>query len=50
MDALDRILDLVIQLERQGIELEHIDLGGGIGIRYRDEQPLALPAYAQRHP
>jgi diaminopimelate decarboxylase len=46
VDALDRILDLVIQLERQGIELEHIDLGGGIGIRYRDEQPLALPAYA----
>jgi diaminopimelate decarboxylase len=47
VDALDRILDLVIQLERQGIELEHIDLGGGIGIRYRDEQPLALPAYAR---
>jgi diaminopimelate decarboxylase len=47
VDALDRILDLVIRLERQGIALEHIDLGGGIGIRYRDEQPLALPAYAR---
>jgi len=45
--ALDRILDLVTQLEAENIELEHIDLGGGLGIRYRDETPLALSDYAR---
>ena len=47
VDALDRILDLVGQLAAEGIELEHIDLGGGLGIRYRDETPLALADYAR---
>jgi diaminopimelate decarboxylase len=47
VDALDRILDLVARLAAEGIELEHIDLGGGIGIRYHDETPLALPDYAR---
>ena len=47
VDALDRILDLVIRLAEKGIELEHIDLGGGVGIRYRDERPLALTDYAR---
>jgi len=47
VDALDRILDLVGCLAVEGIELAHIDLGGGIGIRYRDETPLALPDYAR---
>jgi diaminopimelate decarboxylase len=46
LDALDRILDLVMRLAAVGIHLEHIDLGGGIGIRYRDETPLPLPDYA----
>ena len=46
VDALDRILDLVAQLSSDGIELEHIDLGGGLGIRYRDETPLAPADYA----
>jgi diaminopimelate decarboxylase len=47
VDALDRILGLVVRLAAEGIALEHIDLGGGIGIRYRDEQPLALADYAR---
>jgi diaminopimelate decarboxylase len=47
LDALDRILDLVVRLAAEGIDLAHIDLGGGVGIRYRDEQPLALPDYAR---
>lgn len=38
-DTLDRLLVLVERLAADGIELDHIDLGGGIGIRYRDEQP-----------
>ena len=41
--ALERVLALVKRLERQGIEIHHLDLGGGLGIRYRDEDP-PLPA------
>lgn len=43
VDALRRILDLVDELGAQGIALEHLSLGGGLGIRYRDERP-PLPA------
>lgn len=39
LDALDRILLAVDKLKSQGIELRHIDLGGGLGIRYQDETP-----------
>ncbi|MBI5450335.1 MAG: diaminopimelate decarboxylase [Gammaproteobacteria bacterium] len=39
VDAADRLLTLVDTLMADGIELEHIDIGGGLGIRYRDEQP-----------
>jgi diaminopimelate decarboxylase len=39
IDAATRILALVERLERAGIRLSHIDLGGGFGIRYRDESP-----------
>jgi len=39
VDAADRVLDLVDALERDGIRLHHIDFGGGLGIRYRDETP-----------
>lgn len=36
LEALDRLLDLVEQLEREGIELHHLDVGGGLGIAYED--------------
>ncbi|MEO8039660.1 MAG: diaminopimelate decarboxylase, partial [Betaproteobacteria bacterium] len=39
VDALDKVLDLVDRMAREGIEMEHLDLGGGLGIRYRDETP-----------
>ncbi len=39
LDALDRVLALVDQLQAEGIQLHHLDLGGGLGINYRDEQP-----------
>ena len=39
VDALARVLDLARALEQDGIALEHLDLGGGLGVRYRDEQP-----------
>ncbi|BCO32329.1 diaminopimelate decarboxylase [Thiohalobacter sp. COW1] len=39
IDALRRVLALVDRLAADGIVLEHLDLGGGLGIRYRDETP-----------
>lgn len=41
LDALDKLLDLMAALKNQGVELAHLDLGGGLGIRYDDETPLA---------
>ncbi|MDS4031093.1 MAG: diaminopimelate decarboxylase [Candidatus Contendobacter sp.] len=43
VDALERVLALVARLEREEIQIRHLDLGGGLGIRYRDEEP-PLPA------
>lgn len=45
IEALDRILELTDQLAADGIALRHIDLGGGLGIRYRDESAPAVAAY-----
>lgn len=45
--ALDRVLQLVGQLKDEGIELHHLDLGGGLGICYQDEQPPAPAEYIQ---
>lgn len=47
IDALDRILELALQLQKAGIQIEHLDLGGGLGIRYRDEEPPEPSAYAR---
>ena len=41
LDALDRLLDLIELIEADGIPIAHIDLGGGLGITYTDEQPPA---------
>ena len=46
--ALERILALVDNLEREGIRIAHIDVGGGLGISYRaDETPPAIADYAR---
>ncbi len=42
IDAAVRIIALTERLQRSGIELAHIDLGGGFGIRYRDESPAPI--------
>ncbi|MES0874798.1 diaminopimelate decarboxylase [Sinimarinibacterium thermocellulolyticum] len=39
LDALDRVLALIERLAARGIVLRHIDCGGGLGVRYRDENP-----------
>lgn len=45
-DALDRVLAMVDELAGEGIALEHIDIGGGLGVRYRDETPPTPAEYA----
>jgi diaminopimelate decarboxylase len=47
-EALARVLELVGALRADGIRLHHLDLGGGFGIRYRDEQPMDIGAYCRR--
>jgi len=47
LDALDRMLHLLTQLKTDGIEINHIDIGGGLGIRYHDETPSEPAEYAQ---
>jgi diaminopimelate decarboxylase len=47
-EALERVLDLVAQLAAEGIRLGHVDLGGGFGIRYRDETPPDVRGYCRR--
>ena len=46
-EALAGLLGLVRALARIGIPLEHVDIGGGFGIAYRDETPLDLEALGQ---
>jgi diaminopimelate decarboxylase len=45
IESLDKMLGLVDRLEAEGIPLRHLDLGGGLGIRYRDESPPDVAAY-----
>ncbi|MDH4556467.1 diaminopimelate decarboxylase [Pseudomonas sp. BN417] len=47
LDALDRLLALIDRLKARGIAIRHLDLGGGIGVRYRDEQPPLPGDYIQ---
>lgn len=45
LEALDNLLGLVDRLAAKGITLRHLDLGGGLGVRYRDEPEFDLEAY-----
>ena len=46
-EALDKLLQLIDQLRVNGIELRHIDLGGGLGIRYKNEDEPTVRSYLQ---
>lgn len=46
-EALDKLLQLIDQLAAEGITLRHIDLGGGLGIRYQDEEAPSVRSYLQ---
>ncbi len=47
VDALDRVLLLINELQEHGIKIKHLDVGGGLGIRYHDETPPEPAAYAE---
>ncbi|MBY4898341.1 diaminopimelate decarboxylase [Cupriavidus sp. AU9028] len=47
LEALDKVLDVVETLEREGIVLSHIDVGGGLGITYADETPPDTTGFAR---
>ncbi len=46
LDALERVLALVERLADDGITIDHLDLGGGLGVRYADETPPDPATYA----
>lgn len=48
IEALGRVMDMIDQLEAEGIAIHHLDIGGGIGIMYRDEQPVPVGDYLGR--
>ncbi|MEN8366165.1 diaminopimelate decarboxylase [Acinetobacter bereziniae] len=47
VDALDRIMMMIEQLKTLGIHLKHIDIGGGLGVTYKDETPPSVVEYAE---
>lgn len=47
LDAVDKLLELVEQIEADGIAIRHIDVGGGLGIRYDDETPPDIGAFVR---
>ncbi len=47
-EAVDRVLELVDRLQAAGISLSHLDMGGGLGIRYRDETPPSRRDYVEQ--
>ncbi|XID74139.1 diaminopimelate decarboxylase [Alkanindiges sp. WGS2144] len=47
VDALDKIIQMIEQLKALGITLKHVDIGGGLGVRYKDETPPTPAEYAQ---
>lgn len=46
VDALDRVIVMIDQLKKLGINLKHIDIGGGLGVTYKDETPPSVEEYA----
>ncbi|AGQ99663.1 diaminopimelate decarboxylase [Vibrio parahaemolyticus] len=47
IDATDRLLALIDDLKAQGINIRHLDVGGGLGVVYRDELPPQPSDYAK---
>jgi len=47
LDAMERMLELIEQLADKGIQLQHLDMGGGLGVRYGAEAPPPVSDYIQ---
>ena len=45
IDALDKVLALISELSAEGVDIKHLDLGGGVGIAYDDEQTIDIASY-----
>jgi diaminopimelate decarboxylase len=45
LEALDHLLGMIDTLAADGIPIHHLDLGGGVGVRYQDEEPPSVGAY-----
>jgi len=48
LEALDKVIELIDRLEAENIHIHHLDIGGGIGITYDDEQPVPVGDYLGR--
>ncbi len=48
LEALDKVIELIDRLAVEGIRISHLDIGGGIGITYADERPVAVADYLAR--
>ena len=48
LEAADKVLGLIDRLAADGIAIRHLDLGGGLGIRYRDEAPPAVAEHLDK--
>lgn len=48
LEALDKVIELIDRLEAEGISVHHLDIGGGIGITYDQEQPVPVGDYLGR--
>ncbi|MCO4760997.1 MAG: diaminopimelate decarboxylase [Myxococcales bacterium] len=49
VEALERVLELVDTLQSEGVQLHHIDMGGGLGITYKDERPAPPKAIGEAY-
>lgn len=48
LEAVDKLIELVDALASEGISIHHLDIGGGIGITYEDDKPVAVCDYLER--
>ncbi|GGI19564.1 diaminopimelate decarboxylase [Oxalicibacterium faecigallinarum] len=48
LEAVDKLIELIDTLAAEGIHVHHLDIGGGIGINYNNDQPVAVGDYLSR--